>query len=199
VEPVLLRRRLAGAWPSAREREPCLRLAELAGGLAELSGAALTAVVRLVLEAQQRGEPAAWIVDEEGFFPPDLVDGGIDLDALVIVRVPVTERARAADLLMRSGAFGLVVVELEAAARIRAAYQSRLLALAQKHASAVVFLTDKPPEAPSLGSLVSLRAEITVERRGAGRFACRARAVKDKRRAPGWTDEEVCRGPAGLR
>jgi hypothetical protein len=23
--------------------------------------------------------------------------------------------------------------------------------------------------------------------------------VKDKRRAPGWTVEEVCRGPAGLR
>src|SRR6185369_4959976 len=67
-------------------------LSELCGRLVELGapGAAgtLTLALRLVLDAQERGEPAAWLTDREScFYPPDAADGGVDLDALVMVRI----------------------------------------------------------------------------------------------------------------
>ncbi|HEY4055560.1 MAG TPA: hypothetical protein VGM39_03090 [Kofleriaceae bacterium] len=100
-------------------------LAALRGRLIEVSGAngtaALTSVIDLVHEAQTQGEPVAWIVptavDERGgmFYPPDAADCGIDLAALVIVRTANPAAAgRAAERLMRSGAFGLVVIDFGA-------------------------------------------------------------------------------------
>jgi hypothetical protein len=49
-----------------------------------------------------------------------------------------------------------------------------------------------------LGSLASLRVVATRRRAGFDRFVVEVRAVKDKRRPPGWTATEECRGPAGL-
>ncbi len=69
-------------------------------------------------------------------------------------------------------------------------------------------ITDKSAEAASLGSLVSLRAEATRTRAvadGARRpsdsdeLAISVRAIKDKRRGPGWTQSAKRRAPAGLR
>ena len=72
--------------------------------------------------------------------------------------------ARAADLLLRSGGFGLVVLDLmscsrRAAADVPLAMQTRLAGLARKHGSVFLCLTEKNSETSSLGSLVSLRAE----------------------------------------
>jgi recombination protein RecA len=76
---------------------------------------------------------------------------------------------------------------------------ARLVKLAQKHEAAVLCLTDKHAEKPSLGSLVSLRCEATRKRLSAvDRFSCELRVLKDKRRGPGWQHQEVVRGPAGL-
>lgn len=126
---------------------PAWGLAELAGRLVELSGpgdsAALTLAFGLVLDAQRRDEPAAWItVPQHAFFPPDVAAGGVDLDALLVVRVPDAVAAgRAADRLVRSGAFGLVVLDLGADARLPAPLVARLSGLAQKYHAAIVFLT----------------------------------------------------------
>jgi recombination protein RecA len=190
----------------AQESEaPGWRLVDLGGRLVELSGrgatATLTQAFRLVLEAQRRGEPAAWVTDRQSsFYPPDVAEGGVDLDALVVVRVlEAGGRARAADQLARSGAFGLIVIDLGISAVIPPPLQARLLGLAQKHDTAIVALTEKGSDAPSLGSLVSLRGGTRRERKADGVFACTIEVLKDKRHAPGWTHEEVCRGPAGLR
>ena len=78
------------------------------------------------------------------------------------------------------------------------ALQSRLVQLALKHDAVVLCLTATRPEAPSLGSLVSLRAEASRRRVGEGRYACEIHVIKDKRRGPGWRWREVWRGPAGL-
>jgi recombination protein RecA len=97
---------------------PAWSLADLAGRLVELSASAetahLTAALGLVLDAQLGDDRAAWVALEgSAFFPPDLVDTGIDLDALPVVFVPNARAAgRAADHLLRSNAFGLVVVDL---------------------------------------------------------------------------------------
>ncbi len=186
----------------AQAPEPIWNLAELVGRLTELGGeATLTLAFGLVLEAQERGEPVAWVTGRQSaFFAPDAAEGGVDLDALVVVRVrDAAAIPRAASELVRSGAFGLVVLDLPRGTQVPDALQGRLLGLAQKHDAAVVFLTQKSSEAPSLGSLISLRGETQQSRREVGVFVCTLRILKDKRRSPGWTHEEACRGPAGLR
>ena len=180
-------------------------LEQIAGRLVEISGvgatAALTVAFGLVLEAQRRGEPVAWIaLEERGFYPPDAAEGGVDLGALVVVRV-VNAKAvgRAADQLVRSGAFGLIVLDLGAGADVPTPLQTRLVGLAQKHQTAILCVTEKGHESPSLGSLVSLRVQAQRERVCDDRFSCGLAVLKDKRRGPTWTHAEVYRGPAGLR
>jgi recombination protein RecA len=188
----------------ARAAPPAWTLDALGGRLVELSGdasgAPLTLVFRLVLEAQRRGEPAAWVGRRDSvFYPPDAADAGVDLAALAVVWTPNTlAAAGAADLLIRSGAFGLVALDLGAAARLPVAFQTRLAGLAKQHDAALVCLTEKDGERPSLGSLVSLRAHAVRVQRMDERFRCVARVLKDKRRGPGWQHAEVCRGPDGL-
>ena len=192
-------------------------LTTLAGRLTELSSVGSTAVLTLafslVLEAQCVGEPVGWLSDESSvFFPPDVANGGIDLNALVVVRLAMASQIpRAAEHLVRSGAFGLLVLDLGEAAQVPVPMQMRLQGLAKKHESAILFLTRKRSDAPSLGALVSLRAEARrepvecldpqdrdVRETGVSTFACTAQILKDKRCGPGWRHVEVCRGPDGL-
>jgi recombination protein RecA len=179
--------------------------AQLTGRLVEVSAigatASLSTAVGVVLEAQVEGEPVAWIsLPTSTFYPPDLADSGVDLDALIVVRAPsVLHAGRAADRLLRSGGFGLVVLDLgaERSAQLPIAVQGRLVGLAQRHDAAIVCLTEKPGDAASLGSMVSLRAEALRARDG-DRFTVTLRALKDKQRGPGWSHGEKMRGPAGL-
>ena len=199
-----------GAAPIEPRRRPvrevprAWNLSLLAGRLTEVSdsGAApsLTAAASLILQAQQCGEPAAWVgFGNSIFFPPDFAEWGIDLDALPVVRVPdALAASRAADQLLRSGAFGLVVLDLKAETRMHMAAQSRLAALARKHHAALLCLTRKQKGAPSLGPLVSLHGEGRISRTAFSRFDWEVRIVKDKRGAPGWSHTESCRGTDGL-
>ncbi len=189
--------------PLTAPARACWTRAQLAGRLVEVSGmgavASLTAAVGLVLEAQLEGDPVGWIgLPSSTFYPPDLADQGVDLDALVVVRAPSVEHAgRAADRLLRSGGFGLVVLDLGKDAALPVPLQGRLVGLAQRHDAAIVCLTEKPGESASLGSMVSLRAEALRARDGE-RFTVTIRALKDKQRGPGWAHDEPARGPAGL-
>ena len=190
---------------------PVWSVADLSGRLVELSGGAeaahLTAAFGLVLEVQLCGDRAAWITLEySAFFPPDAAAGGIDLDALPVVRVPDARAAgRAADHLVRSGGFGLVVIDLSSGDAIRpssellqAALLTRLLGLARQQDAAVLLLTKKSDGASSLHSLISLRAEARWRARE-GRGEVCVRVIKDKRGGAGWSHVEMCRGPAGVR
>jgi recombination protein RecA len=179
-------------------------LAEIAGRLVEISGsgptATLTLAFGLVLEGQRQGELVGWVGStENSFYPPDTAHEGVDLDTLVVVRVP-DDRAipRAGEKLLRSGAFGLVVLDV-GAANIPMPLQSRLSALSLQHHTALLCLTAKESADPSLGSLVSLRVDPKRKRISDSRFACELRVLKDKRRGPSWSHMEVCFGPAGLR
>lgn len=131
---------------------------EVCGGRAS---AALSLAFRLVHDAQTRGENAAWIsLRASSFFPPDAEACGIDLESFAVVRVLAAKEATfAADLLARSGAFGLIVLDLDRRSSVSMAVLSRLLGLARKHETAIVFLTEKPAEHASLGSLVAVRAD----------------------------------------
>jgi len=177
-------------------------LSEIAGRLVEISGssasAALTLTFALVRQAQERGEPVGWVTSTDSFFyPPDAARGGADLASLVVVRLERTDSiARAGEKLLRSGGFGLVVLDL-GAAEIPMPLQTRLTGLAHRHHTALVCLTEKESATVSLGSLVSLRVHAEKKRAG-NRFACALRVLKDKRRGPTWTYEELYTGPPGL-
>ncbi len=202
-----VRDRCRSAAPRANGRPNTGRVAVCcgAGRFVEVSsyraGAALTFVFRLVLEAQSLTEPVAWITNRDStFFPPDAAEAGIDLAALAVIRSRDTiSAARAAEHLLRSGAFGLVVMDIGAHARLPIHAQSRLAGQARRHETALLCITEKPRDASSLGALVSLRVHTIRLQRKADRFRCEAHVEKDKRRGPGWTHVEVCRGPDGLR
>ena len=179
--------------------------AALGGCLAELSGSGasplLTLAFSLMHQVQRQGEPTAWITRSEStFFPPDAAESGIDLAALPVIRLGSRPQClRAADRLARSGAFGLLVIDLGRCLDLPLAAQTRLAGQAIAHGTLVLCLTVKTDRQPSLGSLVSVRAHARRIRRADGRFVCRVQALKDKRRGPGWSDEVGCRGPDGVR
>jgi recombination protein RecA len=181
-------------------------LAALRGRLVELSArgatATLTAAIEIVAEAQAQAEPVAWFtLGNATFYPPDVADSGVDLSALVVVRaLDTTALARAAERCLRSGAFGLVVIDLGSTGDMSTQIQGRLVTLAQTHDAAIVCLTDKTEETASLGSLVSLRAEALRTRgaRAGTEFEVGVRVIKDKRRGPGFTKTLKRSGPAGL-
>jgi len=178
-------------------------LPEVAGRFVEISasGAAgsLTIAFGLVLQAQERGEPVGWVTSAaSSFYPPDVAENGIDLAALAVVRLSGAESIpRAGEKLLRSGGFGLVVLDL-GAADIPVPLQTRLTGLAHRHHTALACLTEKERRTFSLGSLVSLRAHAEKKRIAENRFACTLRVLKDKRRGPTWSHEEFYSGPAGL-
>ena len=179
------------------------RLDQVAGRFIEISStgasAAVTLTFSLIGEAQERGEPVGWVTSTKDFFyPPDAVRNGIDLAALVVVRLTdPTSIARAGEKLLRSGGFGLIVLDL-GAADIAMPLQTRLTGLAHRHHTALVCLTEKNRAAFSLGSLVSLRAHAQKKRVAQNRFACALRVLKDKQRGPTWNHEAFYNGPAGL-
>lgn len=166
---------------------PIGRLVELSGPPMS-NGARTTTAVSILRHAQAQGETAAWIQPRHGpLFPPDLHEAGIDLAALVVVHVPPDAgthgACKAAETLLRSGAFGLLVIDLceGVPAGSGETWQARLLGLARQHRTQVLLLTEKPAVADSLGSLVGLRIEARRTRiPGTSQIAIEPLVLKNK-------------------
>lgn len=199
-----IRQGLPAGTPTSPDEAREWSLQTLAGRMVEVScdpaGASFTAATSLVLEAQGNAEPAAWIESNgSSFYPPDVAASGVDLNGLIVVRADSnTKAARAADHLLRSGGFGLLILDLSHDANLAMSVQSRLSGLANTHQCAVVCLTRKKSDALSIGSLVSIRGESAVEKQSFDHFAWEIHVIKDKRRGPGWHHAGICRGPEGL-
>jgi recombination protein RecA len=191
--------------PAARTaREPQWSLAGLSGLLTELSSqggaGVLSLAFSIVLDAQALNETVAWITDSESsFFPPDAAASGVDLDTLTVIRLPgVQAMLKGADRLVRCGAFGLVVLDLGASPAVADGVVSRLAGLAERHDTAVLCLTEKRRDAPSLGARVALRAEARRRVMPDGRYACTVDVFRDRRQGRTWSHEELLTGPEGL-
>lgn len=195
------------------ERGPALLALAPPGKIVELSGQARTSLAaRLLRAVQAEGDPVAWITPrgDGGLFPPDLAAAGLDLDALVVVHVPEDERAgpKAAELLLRTGAFGAVALDARALGRARGsqrttAWQGRLLGILRTHEARLLLLTEgdvlvEGGASPSLGPLVSVRLVLARERRGS-ELQVVTHVVKDKSGVLGGHAPaiETWRGPAG--
>ncbi len=170
----------------AREARGALAALVPPGRVVEVSAAAprgrLTLAVQFVLDAQRSGEACAWVQPEgAGLFPPDLADAGVRLDALVVVHVPrdAGAVARAGELLVRSGGFGLAVLDLTGGAPRGESWVVRLGGLARHHSARIVLLTAQPAEAPSAGALVALRVE-PARRREPGRYVLTPSVLRDR-------------------
>lgn len=162
--------------------------------------------VSLVMRAQAAGEPVAWVQPEGGpLYPPDLAEAGVDLGAVIVVHVPTgagrgavgTELVRATEMLLRSGGFGLVVLDLtwQRPSGPPARWQGRLAGQLRQHSATLVLLSDGDAEGPSLGPMVGLR--VAPQRR--------RRVVQAQQRSPPGADRagyevvaEVLRDKVGL-
>jgi recombination protein RecA len=173
------------------------RFTELSG---DKSAASITLAIRLIRDAQKQGEPVAWITPRQSiFFPPDAAAAGIDLASMAVIRAPDTlGTARVAEHLLRSGAFGLIVMDLGIKNQLPLHAQSRMAGQARRHASAIVCLTEKQHHQPSLGSLISLRIHTAKKRQRQGKALCEAHFLKNKRQGPGRVHREVFYEPDGL-
>jgi recombination protein RecA len=167
-----------------------------AGRVGELSqagyGGALTLTASLAAQVQARGEQTAWLAAEDSiFFPPDLAARGIDLAALTVVRTDADGVLQAADWLLRSGAFGLIVAD-HPAARVTDAELGRLGRLCEEAGTALVFLTLKSDGEPSLGTQLALR--VTVRPCPGGAEAVTLKDKRGVRQRSRWSFN----GPMGL-
>lgn len=175
------------------------RLTEIVGGGAS---AALTSIFGIITHAQKLAEPVVWISGHESMFAPwDAAESGADVEAITVIRVAnIFAAMRSADCLLRSGGFGLIVLDIAGGESIPASILGKLVKLAQLHDAAVVCLTFSRRTGDSvLGSLVSMRVQSQRTRLGNGKFSCELTVEKDKRKGPGWSLREVVDGPPGLR
>lgn len=213
--------KLASLGPASdpQQRDDARPLAELIapGRLVELCGEAQTSTaVAILAHAQREGETAAWIQPVHGsLYPPDLAAAGVDVEALVVIHVPETGamsgaagQCRAAELLLRSGGFGLLVIDFSRTEPTGgAAWQGRLLGLARQHEARLLMLRREARE--SLGPLVGMRVASRVERvtnvddpsgfcPRTGRFEIRHEVLKNKSGGPLEPAAIHIRGPWGL-
>ena len=169
-----------------------LEYAGLRGRLALLCGGArLSAATRLLLEAQAADEACAWVV-RRGFEPylPDWRDAGVALDSVIVVRLEQgASAARAAELLLRGGGLGLVVLDVDDAPP-RAALR-RLAQHAERQDCVAALLCERS----ELDSSVSVAVRADID--GGGRERLHIEAIRDRRQPGGWHLEERVDAPPG--
>jgi hypothetical protein len=177
---------------------------DLTGRLAHIRGVGTTTLAALITARMHtRGLPVAWIsATTDTVYPPDLAANGVDLGSLIFVFAEdAVQAARAAEHLLRSSAFALIVIDLEEGADIPDGAQGRLLRLARGSEAGVLCITHG--DDILRGSMISLRARVSRataadSRYSHGRYRVRVHITRDKHGGPGARSGEVCNAPAGM-
>jgi hypothetical protein len=169
--------------PRESSEFPRGRVIEIASSEADSAG--VSAAVQILLTCQREGDSVAWIQPRGGsLFPPDLHAAGLDLDALAVVHVPPEAGgvglAKAAELLLRTGAFGGVALDLGQVRPPRGeAWLGRLASLAREHDARAVLL-GPASSSSSLGAMVALRIRPRRRRVRPGRYRVELEVLKNK-------------------
>lgn len=163
------------------------------GAIATLEGCASSGRTALAarLLAVGTGSGLVAAVDDGTLYPPALAQAGVRLDRLMVM--PASDPvgiARAADILLRSHAFGIVLMP---AVTVKAAVWTRLASLA--HHSNALLVALGVEAANELGYFASARVQCALARvfwtHASGPFCelagydIRAAVIKNKRAAPG--------------
>src|SRR5262249_53182005 len=132
------------------------------GRLVELAGPWSSGEAALGLGAAARptarGPPCGWVGARGGRYPPAAAALGVDLARLCVVRPPARGAARAAEIVARSGAFVLVVVDLPDGEVVEEAAAGRLRAAAGTAPAVVVALAPRP------GALRQATVKLAIDR-----------------------------------
>ena len=154
---------LSLGWP---ELDALLPDGGLPRGVVELAaprarGGATSVALAAVQAGQARGKGAwcAWVDPEGSLHAPGVVAAGVELARMLVVRAPRAGVARAALRVVASGAFEVVAVDVEGAARGEVLVRKLALA-AEPSGTTVLLLTDssRPRAAPWP---VTLRLELS--------------------------------------
>ena len=130
-------------------------------------GGGTTMALTAVRAGQARAKSAwcAWIDPEESLHAPGVAALGVDLSRMLVVRAPRLELARTALQVVASGAFEVVVVDVDAAGATPKNFRrgeafARKLALAAEPSGATVVLLTDSAQPRSCPWPVSLRLEL---------------------------------------
>jgi len=150
------------------------------GKIVEVSGppgaGRSTLALSVGLRSLAQGHAIAWIESRPAFWPLQAIEAGVPLDRLLVLRVPPAERLRALQLLLASsGAVKVAIVDFaqppEALPKrrfpsdeIQPFQLARLHRLAERSSTLLLLLTERPPEAASLGPMVDIRLHLRLPR-----------------------------------
>ena len=172
---------------------PQWSLQETQGRLIEISEphpvAALSFFFLIAREVQAAGGHVAWVgTAHSTFYPPDAESIGIDLRNLPVLRMnDVQSVGRAAEILLRSGAFQLVLLDLGHDHAMPVARLAQLNGLVRRHNACAIFLTCKQHGEQSAGPLISMHATTSRQHADTDAFCCEIEILRDKRRWKKWT------------
>lgn len=156
-----------------------------------------TLMVEALVRAQRAGLLAAWIEPAPTLNPEALLERGVDLSSLLMVRASGDDAVWAAQELCRSEAFALVVLEADRVARPASV---RLLDAARAGKSALVVLGETVPGASTALRMSPVfdrqhrRARLVVERSRRGDGA-RCEFVLPE---PDWTPPDAWQPPTDV-
>lgn len=169
----------------------------------------------LCMGVMEAGQTAAWIDVSGQLCPLAAVEAGLPVDRFLVVKLGTMRSVmRAARILLgSSGAVGMLVVEIPPGLKRSQLPRERELVglqrLAERSGTAVVLVSERGADEPSLGAIVTMRlyAERIAEPTGNGPAAVRSMSggrmrlgvLRNKRGPSGRSDEDVIDGPDRLR
>lgn len=136
-----------------------------AGKLTEIAGAPSSGKTALVLAALSRCAGLVAFVDgRDQLYPPAAAAFGVDLERLLVVKPPVVELTRAAEILCRSRGFEMIVIDLPAQHRLARSVAHRLRTAAHQTRTALVVLCNRGGSVDAAHTRLEVRAGGSLSR-----------------------------------
>jgi hypothetical protein len=176
---------------------PCGQILEISGGASSGKSTLAFGMCRALLA---QGKAVAWIDSTRRWAPLAALEAGLPMEHLLVARVGDGMAAlKAAHLLLSCrGAVAAVVVALPPGFAPADTNLVKLQRLAGQGQVALVFLTERPPQVPSLSPTVALRLCVHRQWRGAA-AVCVIEVARHKRGPNRVAVEEPAHGPDRLR
>jgi hypothetical protein len=176
---------------------PCGQILEISGGASSGKSTLAFGMCRALLA---QGKAVAWIDSTRRWAPLAALEAGLPMELLLVALVGDGMAAlKAAHLLLSCrGAVAAVVVALPPGFAPADTNLVKLQRLAGQGQVALVFLTERPPQVPSLSPTVALRLCVHRQWRGAA-AVCVIEVAHHKRGPNRVAVEEPAHGPDRLR